>query len=169
MYNLTKWLKAIYSDSKLKMTWNTLPIETYKEEWGEIYQYCDEVKVPIFFSKNVDLGEMGQDLLSTYVEVKIDNAGYRQQHDYLLTGAVRNNIDKNKIVLTFTSKFSNWGSKRIVIVSEDGNKVYRNDFKTVYQLSWNDYTEGEYQKKQASTPHVPKLRRPRISTLTESK
>ena len=163
MHNLTKWLTSIHKNSRLKMTWNTLPIESYREKWEEIYQYCDKVKIPIFFSKNVDLGEMEGELKSTYVEVKIENAGYKQKHEYLLTSVVRNNIDKNKILLTFTSEFSNWGSKRIVIVSEDGYKVYRNDFKNVYDLSWKDYSEGEYQKKkQADTSCTSKLKRPKI-------
>lgn len=168
---LTKWLTALYKDSKLKIEFKTLPVEVYREKWEEIYPTCEKVKIPIFFSKNVDLGEMGQNLLSSYIEVIIENAGYKQPHEYLLTSVVRNNVNTNRILLSFASKFSNWGSKRVVIVSEDATKVYRNDFKDVYKLSWKDYEEGEYQKvkKPSVAPSVIKLRRPKINTLTENK
>lgn len=171
MNDLTRWLTAMYRDSKLKMSFQTLPIEKYRDEWENIYPYCDKVEVPVFFSKNVDLGEMEQNLMSTYVEVVIENAGYKQQHEYLLTSVTKNYANPEKVMLAFTSKFTYWGSKRLVIVSENAERVYRNDFKDIYKISWKDYSEGAYQKqkKASSAPHIMKLRRPQVKTLTETK
>ena len=157
VHDLTKWLTLLHNDSRLKMSWKVIPVEVYKEKWESMYPYCDSAKIPIFFSKNVDLGEVGQNLQNSYVEVSIENAGYKQQHDYLLTSITRHD---EKITLAFTSEFSNWGSKRLVILIPERSKVYRNDFKGVYELSWKDYREEKYQKKE-STPHVTKLRRPK--------
>lgn len=167
MYDLTKWLSALHKDSGMKIKWEILPIETYREKYKKAYKYCDIPSIPIFYSKGVELGEMAGELKDSYIELNIENAGYKQRHEYLLTSIIRNNVNKDNLVLAFTSEFSNWGSKRIVIINEKTCKVLRNDFKSVYKLSWKDYTEGKYQKTEKTEPEhkVIKVRRPTLTPV----
>lgn len=162
MNELNNWLTLLYNDCKFKVRFNTLDKEYYEQEWEEQNNSCIPVKAPDFFCKNVELGEVGQNLLGTYVQIVMENAGYKQPHEFILTGMLK--VDCH-IFLYFSSKFSNWAVKRNVIIDINKNRVIRNDFNDVYTLSWRDYTEGEYQKKK-STAYVPKLRRP---TLTQNK
>ena len=156
---LTKWLTLLHDDCNFKIRFNTLDKEYYEKEWESMSTSCIPVKAPEFFCKNVDLGEMLQNLQGTYAQVLIENAGYKQPHEFILTG-IRAKDSKN--FLYFSSKFSNWAVKRIVIIEND--KVVRNDFKKVYKLSWEDYKEGRYMsKKKTSTPQKIKLRRPTLT------
>ena len=157
---LTKWLTLLHDDCNFRVRFNTLDKEYYEKEWESINMSCVPVKAPEFFCKNIDLGEVLQNLQGTYAQVLIENAGYKQPHEFILTG-VSSKGSKN--FLYFSSKFSNWAVKRIVII--EGDKVIRNDFKSVYKLSWEDYKEGKYMsKRKTSTPQKIKLRRP---TLTQ--
>jgi hypothetical protein len=158
---LVKCLELLYQDCKFKVRFQTLDKEKYLRDWESINDSCEYVRVPEFFSKDVDLGEMGENLKSVYAEIFIDNAGYKQPHDLILTSVTK--LYNGNVMLSFSSKFSKWAVKRLVIVDSDKNKVIRNDFNDVYELSWKDYREGGYQKKK-STPNIPKLRRP---TLTQ--
>lgn len=156
---LTKWLTLLHDDCNFKIRFNTLDKEYYEKGWESISTSCIPVKAPEFFCKNVDLGEMWQNLQGIYAQVLIENAGYKQPHEFILTG-IRAKDSKN--FLYFSSKFSNWAVKRIVIIEND--KVVRNDFKKVYMLSWEDYKEGRYMsKKKTSTPQKIKLRRPTLT------
>ena len=160
---LTRWLTLLHEDCKFKVRFNTLDKEHYEQEWESLNKSCVPVKAPEFFCKNVELGEVSQDLSSTYVQVLIENAGYKQPHEFLLTGIMKVNAF---VQLYFSSIFSNWGIKRVVVIDLEHNKVTRNDFNDVYELSWKDYREGEYQKKKA-TPHVSMLRRPTLTQLNK--
>ena len=66
---LTKWLTLLYEDCKFKVRFNTLDKEYYEQEWESLNESCVPVKAPEFFCKNVELGEVSQNLFSTYVQV----------------------------------------------------------------------------------------------------
>ena len=156
---LTKLLTMLHNDCDFETRFNLLDKGVYEEDWEAVDNSCLPVKGPDFFCKNIDLADFEPLLKGTYAQIIIDNAGYKQPHEFLLTGVMKSG---KKIFLYFSSKFSRWSTKRVVII-EDA-KVTRNDFKNVYKLSWKDYKEGEYQKKK-TTSMVPKLRRP---TLTQN-
>ena len=122
------------------------------------------VDIPSFFYKGVDFKQLEGEFSENYIELNIENAGHRQPHDYILTSVVR--IDE-KVTLAFTSEYSNWGTKRIVIIDYTTNKVIRNDFTKVYNLSWEDYKLDKYQKVRKTTVPVPK-RRNNVSDLDRS-
>ena len=163
MNTLVKCLELLYKDCNFKVRFQTLDKEKYLRDWESINESCEQVKVPDFFSKGVDLGETGENLKSVYAEIFMDNSGYKQPHDLILTSVTK--LYNNNVLLAFSSKFSRWAIKRLIIIDIENNRVVRNDFKDVYKLSWKDYQEGEYQKKKTTT-NVPKLRRP---TLTRNK
>lgn len=158
---LTKRLTLFHDDCNFKVRFSTLDKEYYEKEWESMNMSCIPVKPPEFFCKNVDLGEVLQNLQGTYAQVLIENAGYKQPHEFILTGVSAKGA---KNFLYFSSKFSNWPVKRIVIIEND--KVIRNDFKKVYKLSWEDYKEGRYTSKKKSTPVKIKLRRPTLTQKT---
>lgn len=141
---LTKWLTFIYEDLPSKACFRTLDIDKYREAFEEFHPTCEKIKVPIFYSDRIDLGQINEELNSTYIELYIENAGYKQPHEYLLTSILKNG--SNKIAFCFTSEYSNWAAKRIVSISPDCRTIYRNDFKDVYSMSWEDYKNDRYQK-----------------------
>ena len=161
---LVKCLELLHQDCKFKVKFQTLDKEKYLRDWERTNDSCEDVRVPEFFSKDVDLGEMGENLKSVYAEIFIDNAGYKQPHDLILTSVTK--LYNDNVMLSFSSKFSKWAIKRLMIIDCNKNKVIRNDFKDVYELSWKDYREEEYQKKK-STPHISKLRRPTLTQLNK--
>ena len=89
------------------------------------------------------MGDVESELKSMYVEAILDNAGYKQPHEYILA-SIR--FANNRYFLSFVSEYSNWPVSRLVIFDKH-NKIVRNDFKKVYTLSWQDFKEGEYQSK----------------------
>ena len=161
MNPLIKWLTLLHGDCKFKVKFRTLDKEKYEKDWEALNMSCVKVKIPEFFCKGIDLSEIEENLKSTYAELQADNSGYKQPHEYILTGVTK--LYNNNILLSFSSKFSNWAVKRNVVINPLINKIVRNDFNDVYELSWKDYKEGSYQKKKAVS-NAPKLRRP---TLTQ--
>ena len=143
MGDLVSWLRSLNNDGNFKVQYRTLLKETYAREWEERTISITPTKPPEFFSKNVDLGKMAEDLKTFYVEVHIENAGYKQPHDFLLSGVQR---IKDKTFLYFSSEFTNWPIHRI-IVFDDYNNIIRNDFKSIYKLSWKDFSNQEYSAK----------------------
>ena len=140
---LTNWLKTLYNDCNFRIKYKTLNKEHYAKEWESKNLSINPIKPPEFYCKGISLGEMQKDLESMYVEVVIDNAGCRQPHEFILSGIY---YTQNKYFLTFVQEYSNWPISRIVIFNEY-NQIIRNDFKTVYNLSWKDYEEEVYQPK----------------------
>ena len=140
---LTQWLKTLYDDCNFKIRFSTLDKEYYRKEWEARNLSVTPIKPPEFFLKNVSLGDVESELKSMYVEAILDNAGYKQPHEYILA-SIR--FANNRYFLSFVSEYSNWPVSRLVIFDEH-NKIVRNDFKKVYTLSWQDFKEGEYQPK----------------------
>ena len=150
---LTTWLRALHDDCNFKIKFKTLDKEYYSRTWEENTLSINPIKAPEFFCKNVSLGTMENELKSMYVEALIENAGYKQPHEFILSGILFSN---NKYFLSFTQEYSNWPVSRLVIFDEY-NHIIRNDFKTVYNLSWEDYREEKYQpKKKKIIASVPK-------------
>ena len=150
MEKINQWLAAFYQDCNFKLSFKTLGKEYYRERFEFQNTTALPVVIPDFFYKGVNLKNLEGEFAENYIELNIDNAGYKQPHDYLLTSIT---LVQNKVILAFTSQFSNWGVKRNVVIDPETNKVLRNDFKDVYNLSWKDYKEGEYQKcKQRTAP-----------------
>lgn len=154
MEQLNQWLTAFYKDCNFKLKFKTLNKEYYRERFESLNNTAVPVVVPEFFYKGVDLKKLEGEFAENYIELNIDNAGYKQPHDYILTSVT---LAQNNVMLAFTSQFSNWGVKRIVIVDPSTNKVLRNDFKKIYNISWEDYKDGKYQKCKQRT--APALRR----------
>lgn len=162
MNNLTRLLTLIHKDLPSKSKFRVISVEKYIEEFEERYQSCDKVKVPIFYHEGVDIGQIEGELVSNYIELYIENAGYRQVHEYLLTSVIYNRV-RNNFMLTFTGKFSNWAPKRIVVISSNYEEILRNDFRNVYELSWKDFNEDKYQK--VSKCNAPKLRKRTLTAV----
>lgn len=140
---LTKWLRALYEDCNFRVKYNTVDKDFYQEKWEYLNTTINPSTSPEFTVVGVDLGEMRSELESNYIEISIENAGCRQPHDYLLSGVYKIG---EKVILTFSSEFTNWPVSRLVIINNK-DEVIRNDFKTVYQLSWKDFKEDKYQPK----------------------
>lgn len=144
---LTRWLTYIHEELPSKARFRTLDICKYRETFEDLLMTCEDIKIPKFYSERIDLGQMKAELECDYIELYLENAGYKQPHEYLLTSVILNEVEEYKrIVFSFTSEYSNWAQKRIIIISPDCKEMYRNDFKTIYDLSWKDYKEGKYQK-----------------------
>ena len=159
---LTIWLTYIHKNLPSEARFRTLDIERYREIFEELRPTCEKIKIPEFYCEGVDLGQIGDELKSHYIELYLDNAGYKQPHEYILTSIYLNKIrKKEQLFFYFTSEYSNWAMKRIVSISPNCEEIYRNDFKDVYTLSWKDYSEGKYQK--ASKNKAPVFKR---NTLT---
>ena len=144
---LTNWLRLLHADCNFKVRYRTLDKEYYRQEQEARNISILPTKPVEFYVKNVSLGEIEQELKSMYVEVVIDNAGYKQPHEYILSGIYH---AQNKYILTFIQEYVNWPACRIVEFNEYNN-IIRNDFKRVYDLSWKDFREGEYQVKKRPT------------------
>ena len=164
MEQLNKWLKAFYNDCEFKLSFRTLNKEYYRSRFEDRNMTAQPIDVPSFFYKGVDFEQLEGEFLENYVELNIENAGHRQPHDYILTSVVRIG---GEVTLAFTSEYSNWGTKRLVVIDYDTSKVIRNDFTKVYNLSWEDYKSDKYQKARKTTIPVPK-RRKNISNLDRS-
>ena len=142
---LTTWLKAFHDQSRLKVKYKIIDKESYRETLENLNMSIRPICLPEFSVKNVSLGDMEQELKSHYVKLIIENAGYKQPHEYILYRVEA--LIENRYLLAFCSAYSNWPVGRLVILDEF-NKVIRNDFKLVYDLSWKDYNEKEYQPKE---------------------
>ena len=146
MHILKEFLMAIRDDCNFKVTFRPLNKDTYEEQWEAMNRTIERVKPPTFFCKGIDLGEITQNMNGAYIEIFIENAGHKQQHEYLLSNIVVNKAESyDRVVLAFTSKFSNWGAKRIVMLDKETKRILRNDFNIVYKVSWDDYNNGQYQ------------------------
>ena len=81
---LTVWLQKLYYDCNFKVKYKTVDKESYKAQWELLNSTIHPATSPEFFSKGVDLGNMANELESVYVEINIENAGYKQPHEYFL-------------------------------------------------------------------------------------
>lgn len=160
---LTFWLNKLCNDCNFKVKFKPLNKEAYRDRWEQINQSINPIKPPEFFIKNVDLEEFEKELEVMYIEVMLDNAGYKQPHEFLLSGVSCLN---DRYFLYFSSEYTNWPIKRIVVFNLDSN-IIRNDFKRIYKRSWKDFKENKYQPKKkktlASVPEGFKRTRPVIT------
>lgn len=167
MNRLTLWLKVLCTDCNFKIKFRPINKETYAENWNSKCLTINPITPPQFFLKNMTLGkELETELESMYIEVIIDNAGYKQPHEYLLNGILHSH---NKYFLYFSSEYSNWPTLRIVSFDEE-DKLLRNDFKRIYKRSWKDFKEGSYQpKEKKAVACVPKGFKKKRPVLTINK
>ena len=166
MNRLTLWLKTLCDDCNFKIRFKPIDKENYKEDWNQKTLSILPISPPEFFLREVELGEIEQELKSMYIEVTIENAGHKQPHEYLLNGIM---FSHKKYFLYFSSEYTNWPTMRIVTFDEN-DRLIRNDFKRVYKRSWKDFKEDKYQTKKkktiASVPKGFKFSRP-VLTINE--
>ena len=134
---LKSMLKAFYDDSNVEVDFKPFDKSWYIEKWDENGSL--RPLVPEFYCRNVELADTKiHELESHYIRARGNLEGIGER-TYILISIEANEVQEEPfVILTFIPVFNAFPIPRLLFISPDGNKVYRNDFKTTYKLQKED-------------------------------
>ena len=102
---LTTWLTYIHENLPSSARFRTLDTERYREIFEELRPTCEKIKIPEFYCEHIKLGQIENELKVNYIELSLDNAGYKQPHEYILTGIRLSKVRKKERLSFYFTRF----------------------------------------------------------------
>lgn len=127
---LKSMLQAFYDDSNVRVDFKPFDKSWYIEKWDESESL--RPLIPEFYCRNIELEDTKvHELQSHYIRARGNLEGIGEK-TYILVSIEANEVqEKPFAVLTFIPVFNSFPIPRLLFISPDGKKVYRNDFKDV--------------------------------------
>ena len=130
-------LKAFHDDSNVSVDFKPFDKSWYIEKWDE--RETLRPLVPEFYCRNIELEDARvHEFQGYYIRARGNLEGIGER-TYILVSIEANEVqEKPFAVLTFIPVFNSFPIPRLLFISPDGKKVYRNDFKDVYNRQKKD-------------------------------